>query len=128
MTDTTLRRVIGRDDLAFRPYDRYGPVIPGMSWHPVTDDRESGEATYFLKFEPGARSRPHEHVMTEEFLMLEGELVDCDGRVFRQGDFVSYRPGSKHWSHSTQGCLMLVFLRTLNRSLEEGEEVSQFGG
>ena len=119
------RRVVSRADLDFRPYDRYGAPIPGMSWHPVTDERESGEASFFLKFEPGARSRPHEHVATEEFLMLEGELVDPDGRVFKAGDFVSYPPGSRHASHSPGGCVMLVFLRARNRTLEEHERLAE---
>jgi len=120
-----LRRVIARDDLELRPYDRYGRVIEGLFWHPVTDDRATGEATFFLRFAPGARSTPHEHMATEEFLMLEGELVDPDGSVFKAGDFVSYRPGTRHWSHSPGGCLILVFLRKLNRRLEAGEEQSK---
>ncbi len=121
-----LRRVISRDALTLRPYDRYGPARPGQYWHPITNNLETGEATYYLKFDPGVRSQPHEHSMTEEFLVVEGEFVDHDGRVFKPGDFVSYQPGSRHWSHAPKGCLLLVFLRCLNRRLEPDEEVSQF--
>jgi hypothetical protein len=45
----------------------------------------------------------------EEFLMLDGELVDDDGLVFRAGDFVSYEPGTRHNSRSERGCLIAVF-------------------
>ncbi len=120
------RRVISLDALQLRPFDRYGPPQPGVLWHPITDNRETGEATYYARYEPGAASAPHLHPMTEEFLVVEGEFVDHDGRVFKAGDFVSYQPGTKHWSHAPKGCLLLVFLRCLNRRLDEGESVSHF--
>ncbi len=123
-----LRRVISRDTLELRPFDRYGPPQPGVRWHPITDNRESGEATYYALYEPGAASNPHEHPMVEEFLVVEGEFVDHDGLVFKAGDFVSYQPGSKHWSHSPKGCLLLVFLRCRNRLLGSDESVSEFAG
>jgi hypothetical protein len=45
----------------------------------------------------------------EEFLVLEGDLVDSDGQVFTTGDFVSYRPGTHHNSWTETGCLLAVF-------------------
>ena len=47
--------------------------------------------------------------------------VEPDGTVFKAGDFVSYPPGSRHHSHSPDGCLLLVFLRAYNRRLAPGE-------
>ena len=44
--------------------------------------------------EPGAQSVPHMHMGFEEFLMIEGELIDSDGTVFKSGEFVSFEPGS----------------------------------
>ena len=46
--------------------------------------------------DPGAKSLPHEHNGFEEFLMLDGELTDPDGKVFKKGDFVTFEPGSEH--------------------------------
>jgi len=45
----------------------------------------------------------------EEFLILEGELVDDDGAVFRAGDFVSYDAGTHHNSWTETGCVIAVF-------------------
>lgn len=119
LLDPALRRVTATGTAALRPYDRYGAVIPGLSWLPLGQDGGAGGAEcYLLRFEPGSASRPHEHSEVEEFLMLEGELEDCDGRVFRAGDFVSYAAGSRHFSRSLEGCLVLVFLRAPNRLLE----------
>jgi anti-sigma factor ChrR (cupin superfamily) len=63
---------------------------------------------------PGARSTPHRHGGAEEFLMLEGELIDNDGTVYLQGDVVWLAPGTEHSSHTETGCLIAVFA--------EGEE------
>jgi hypothetical protein len=46
--------------------------------------------------------------------MLEGELSDADGKVFKKGDFVSFEPGSTHSSYTKNGCLVLVFMRGIN--------------
>ena len=45
----------------------------------------------------------------EEFLILEGDLVDSDGTVFGPGDFVSYDAGTHHNSWTEAGCLIAVF-------------------
>ena len=41
--------------------------------------------------------------------MLEGELVDSDGTVFREGDCIAYAPGSQHHTSAPAGCTMLVW-------------------
>jgi mannose-6-phosphate isomerase-like protein (cupin superfamily) len=119
------RSVVNTRDLVFRPYDRYGKVTNrSMWWHPVSFDNTTGEATFFLRLDPGYRGGPHEHVLTEQFLVLEGELIDPDNRAFKAGDFVSYRPASRHWSHSPGGCTLLVFVRAFNRTLGPDEVTS----
>ena len=41
--------------------------------------------------------------------MLEGELIDSDGTVFKAGDFVSFAPGTHHSSRTETGCVLAVF-------------------
>ena len=119
MLDSSLRRVIAVDDGAFRPYDRFGVPVPGLSWLPLSTESEGGGAGCFaIRFAPGAVSQAHEHVETEEFYVLEGELTDSDGQVLKAGDFVSYAAGTKHYSRSPKGCVILVFLRRPNRRLD----------
>jgi len=67
----------------------------------------------------GAKSLPHTHTGFEEFLMLEGELTDEDGKVFKKGEFVTFEPGTTHSSHTKNGCLILVFMRGINKALQE---------
>lgn len=118
LLDPRLRRRIatGHDD-AFRPYDRYGTPTPGLEWIPLTRDANRDYELFLLRFAPGAGSTPHEHRGLEEFLVLEGELHDCDGAVFGPGEFVSYAAGSRHHSVSPGGCLLLVSLHGTNRRL-----------
>ena len=114
----TKRKITNPFDVEFTPFDNYGVTVPGMSWHKITYSKENGgQGTYILKMEPGAKSLPHKHNGFEEFLMLEGELIDPDGRIFKKNDFVSFEPGSKHSSHTIKGCLVLVFMRGINQPL-----------
>jgi len=116
---TSLRKVTETASADWRPYDRYGEPIAGMWWIPLTEDTELSRATYLLKFDAGAKSRPHEHTGIEEFYMMEGALVDNDGTVFRTGDFVRFDPGSEHSSESPDGCVLLATLLGRNRPLDE---------
>jgi anti-sigma factor ChrR (cupin superfamily) len=118
LLEAALRRIVSTSAEEFLPYERYGAVNPGLEWLPLSGDMHSEEFECFLiRMKPGGSSTPHEHTGHEEFLLLDGELEDCDGTVFRAGDFVSYSPGSKHYSVSPKGCLMLVMLRGRNRAL-----------
>ena len=123
MTETLRpdRTILATADAAFLPYERYGAPIEGLSWLPLSGGAGDGYESYLIRFAPGARSRPHRHEGTEEFMVLEGELHDSDGTRFRAGDFVRFEPGSEHWSHSPEGCLLLVVLRGgTNRALPPG--------
>ena len=111
------RNIVNIDNLNFEPFDNYGKAIEGMSWHKISYDKKKGQGTYVLKMEPGAKSIPHEHINYEEFYMLNGELIDIDGKVFKKGDIVSFEPGSQHSSYTKNGCLILVFMRSRNKTI-----------
>ena len=111
------RNIVNIDNLNFEPFDNYGKSIEGMSWHKISYDKKKGQGTYVLQMEPGAKSIPHEHINYEEFYMLDGELIDIDGKVFKKGDIVSFEPGSQHSSYTKNGCLILVFMRSRNKTI-----------
>jgi len=95
----------------FGQYDMEGPDQEGISWLSLSLDEQSGSGCYAMRMEPGAVTVAHDHVGWEEFLIVEGDLVDSDGTVFGPGDFVSYKPGTHHNSHTEGGCLIAVFER-----------------
>ena len=106
-------------NLEFKPFDNYGQPVKGMSWYKISYNKENGgQGTYILKMDAGSKSLPHQHTGYEEFFMLDGELEDPDGKVFKKGDFVSFGPGSTHSSYSKNGCLILVFMRGINKAIE----------
>ena len=103
------RIVVNAHTTPFQEYDMEGPVQPEMSWLPISYDKATGQGCYLMRMQPGAAVLPHRHPGMEEFLILEGELIEADGRVFRRGDFVSYEAGTRHHSRSERGCLIAVF-------------------
>jgi len=122
MLDPKLREVLSTRTDQFRPYDRYEVPVAGMSWIALSGELGNGEFECFmLRMDPGAQSRPHEHTGFEEFLVMDGELVDCDGSRYQSGDYVRFLPGSRHSSTTPDGCTLLVILRGNNRALEDEE-------
>ena len=104
-------------NLKFEPFDNYGKAIKGMSWHKISYNKKTGQGSYILKMDPGAKTIPHKHINYEEFYMLDGDLTDADGKTFKKGDFVTFEPGSSHSSYTEKGCLILVFMRSRNKTI-----------
>ena len=113
------RKIISVNNLIFEPFDKYGEPINGWSWHKISFDKKKNFGTYISKLEPGTKTIPHIHTGYEEFLILNGELIDSDGTVFKKGDFVSYKPNSSHSSHTKKGCLILTFMRGRNNQIKK---------
>ena len=121
LLDSRLRQVIPSAKIKMKPYDRYGHPRHDMEWLHLDGRAEDGFECFLLRLKPGASSTPHEHSGQEHFLMLDGELIDSDGAVFKAGDFVTFQPGSRHCSWSKTGCTMLVVLRGQNYAVEPSE-------
>jgi anti-sigma factor ChrR (cupin superfamily) len=109
MSQVEGRLVVNAHTTPFLPYDLEGPGQPEMTWLPVSFDAATGQGCYLMRMEPGAITIAHDHPGMEEFLVLEGDLVDSDGTVFTAGDFVSYEAGTHHNSWTKKGCLLAVF-------------------
>ena len=106
------------NNLNFIPFDNYGKPVDGMSWHKISYDKSNGGfGTYILKMDAGAKSLPHVHQGFEEFYVIDGELQDADGKIFKKGDFVSFEPSTEHYSYTKSGCLLIVFMRGINKPI-----------
>ena len=103
------RRVVGIHDARYKVYNLDGPRQKDISLLELNYDRDSGRGSYVMRMHPGSVTTPHEHRHVEEFLVLDGHLVDDDGSVFGPGDWVRYEPGTCHNSHTEDGCLLLVW-------------------
>ena len=103
------RRVANVKSADFVPFDETGIGESGTSILQLNPDMPRGVGFYIYKMEPGSQSTPHRHGGAEEFLMIEGELIDNDGTVYKAGDVVWLKAGTEHTSHTKTGCLIAVF-------------------
>ena len=108
------RKITKLDNLKFEPFDKYGEPIAGWTWHKISFEEKTNFGSYISKLEPGTKTIPHIHTGHEEFLILDGELIDSDGTVFKKGDFVCFKPNTTHSSYTKKGCLILTFMRGNN--------------
>jgi anti-sigma factor ChrR (cupin superfamily) len=121
--DDNGRLVLKAEDAGFQPYDLYGDPVPGIVWKPINFDRDAARGSFLVRLDPGSKSLPHIHTGGEDSYILEGELIDGDGRAYGPGEIISYAAGSRHASRSPKGCTILVFLHGPNRALAVGETV-----
>ena len=112
------RRVANIHTSAFEPF--YGEDSPKQDEEvlQINAHEERGVGFHVYRMKPGTTTIAHEHKGHEEFLVLEGELVDHDGYVYRAGDLVWLRKGTKHSSYSKDGALLAVYIATPEESLD----------
>lgn len=115
------RNVVNYKDAEFQIYSLQGKPQDDISWFNISWSDEENAGFFLAKFKPGGVSIPHEHLGYEEFVLLEGDLIDHDGYVYRAGDCVSLKKGSRHFTRSDTGATVAVFVRGGFRTLEEGE-------
>lgn len=125
MSDSTkrktaeLREVISTYNTEFSVYDLDGPVQDDMGLIRLSYDAESGQGAYMIRMEPGAETIAHVHKRREEYFIIEGDLIESDGKVLGPGDYVVYQPGSYHNSRTDTGCLLIG----IDYSFEENSDV-----
>ena len=97
------------DDAAYTAYEAASPSEPATSFIQLNPHAKRDVGFYIYRMEPGAQSTPHRHGGAEEFLMIEGELIDNDGTVYKPGDVVWLAGGTEHTSHTETGCVIAVY-------------------
>ncbi len=102
---------------AFKPFVIDGMEIPGQSFLQLDDTFPEGTGFHIYRMAPHSSSQPHEHSCHEQFLVLEGEVIDNDGHVYKPGDFVLLKQGTQHSSRTATGATLAVFIRSAETSL-----------
>ena len=113
------RKITKLSNLKFEPFDKYGKPIKGWYWHKISFNKKTNFGTYISKLNPETKTPPHIHNGYEEFLILDGELIDSDGAIFKKGDFFFYKPNSNHSSYTKKGCVILTFMRGHNNQINK---------
>ena len=105
MTHRTIVRTRAKD---FEAYDLDGPLQSDISLLKLSYDGQTREGSYMMRMQPGAQTIVHTHQRREEYIVLEGSLIEDDGTVLQPGDYVVYEPGTRHNSRTDEGCLLLA--------------------
>lgn len=103
------RRVTNIREGAFKPFVDADGRHDGEVLQ-VNPNNPTGYGFHVYRMPAGHTTTAHEHVGDEEFLIIEGEIVDHDGFRYGPGDLVWLRSGTKHHSYSPDGCLLAVNL------------------
>lgn len=111
------RRVANIKTAEFKPFMVDGVPLPLQSVLQLDEDQALGVGFHVYRMEPGAETQPHEHTCHEQFLILDGELIENDGTIYRAGDLVLLTNGTQHSSRTTTGCTLAVFVATVEKNL-----------
>lgn len=94
-----------------------------MEWQPsqfdgiqikvLYQDKEKGEMTCLLKWEPGTTLPFHKHPEIEQSYVIEGSFYDHEG-IARAGEFTWRKAGSFHETKTDEGCIILAVYRKPN--------------
>ncbi len=103
------RQIIDTNTAKYDIYDFGGPALEGVQQLDLSYDRTTGHGAYMIRMEPGTKTTAHVHTLREEYLILEGDVVESDGTVLGPGDYVIYEPGTEHNSRTVNGCLLIGF-------------------
>ncbi|WP_421696451.1 cupin domain-containing protein [Aestuariivirga sp.] len=104
------RRIANIYEAAFEPFVFDDGLTLGDGVLQLNDKEPLGVGFHVYRMPAGMTTRPHRHNGHEQFLILEGELIENDGTVFRKGDLVWLRDGTEHCSHTPNGCLLAVHI------------------
>ncbi len=104
------RKIVNiHDEGVFTAYDPAEMSETGTHYIQLNPNTRLNEGFYIYRMEPGSSSTPHRHGGAEEFLMIQGELIDNDGTIYKQGDVVWLGAGTEHTSRTETGCVIAVY-------------------
>jgi uncharacterized cupin superfamily protein len=116
--DPADRKVANIHSADFEPFVYEDGMALGDSVLQLETSLPLGVGFHVYRMPAGMTSRPHRHNGSEQFLILEGELVENDGTVFKAGDLVWFRDGTEHCSYTPNGCLLAVHISGLETTVE----------
>jgi ChrR Cupin-like domain len=71
-------------------------------------DQVSAQLAYFLRIKEAGKLPQHWHATGESILVLEGNFIDEDGKVYEVGDRSFAAANTSHQPTTTMGCLILA--------------------
>ena len=98
-------------------------ALPNVLLHDIDGGpRVQNAITGFVRMTQGAVFPAHGHVGEETALILQGSAIDGQGEIWRVGDVVKMRPGTKH-SFAARPGPDLLFMVIVQEGLEMGGQI-----
>ena len=94
------------------------PFQPGVDIYRLYGDGDTGPTAALLRFHPGGRVAPHEHMGYEHIFVLSGSQVD-ENTEAETGSLIINPPGTSHGILSQDGCIVLAIYERPVKFLEE---------
>ena len=113
------RQVVNVATGEFKPFPNPDGSDSRTSALQLDPSKPFGSGFHLYRMEPGSQSFAHEHMGLEQFYVIEGELIDNDGTVYRPGDLVCLDEGTQHSSTSPDGCLLVVHIEAPEKPIFE---------
>ena len=86
------------------------PDRRNLAWYPIRDASLPRNGFYLLNIPPDEPAPRFSSTVREEYIVLDGSLVDSDGLELVAGDFASYGPGTIHHAETPSGCTLLAYM------------------
>jgi quercetin dioxygenase-like cupin family protein len=69
------------------PFGEYAwqPDRKDITFFALSYDHQHQQGSYIMRMEPGAETELHTHGFREEYIIIEGDLIDPDGTVLGPG-------------------------------------------
>ena len=103
------RQVVNIHEAEFEPYIGSNGETDGYALQ-LDRSVRLGTGFHVYKMDPGYTTIPHEHGHDEHFYVVNGDIRDNDGTVYRAGDLVLMKAGTQHCSYSEHGCVVVVYV------------------
>ena len=111
------RLVANLDGDGWQTFEVDGEPSPGETILQLDRSQPLGVGFHVYRMAPGTETTPHEHTGDEQYLVLDGDLVDHDGFAYGPGDLVLLRRGTRHNSRTMNGCTLAVHIATPEENL-----------
>ncbi|MEE3116090.1 MAG: cupin, partial [Actinomycetota bacterium] len=76
------------DGDGWQTFEVDGEPSPGETILQLDRSQPLGVGFHVYRMAPGTETTPHEHTCDEQYLVLDGDLVDHDGFAYGPGDLV----------------------------------------
>ncbi len=98
--------VVDPEELPWEPIEG----LPGLYIKVLSRDPETGAFAALVKFEKGAHEDVHTHRSDHDVIVLEGYLIDGEGRKLGKGTYLFAPAGVKHGPFDApEGCILFAY-------------------